>query len=71
MIVGALTFFPALSLGPIVEHYLMHHGEAVFDSFIGALELLMSHYYTSTPPVSRPEPQSLLPKKLAHVAPAV
>lgn len=24
LIVGALTFFPALSLGPIVEHYLMH-----------------------------------------------
>src|SRR5450432_1853667 len=27
MIVGALTFFPALSLGPIVEHYLMHGGK--------------------------------------------
>jgi potassium-transporting ATPase potassium-binding subunit len=26
LIVGALTFFPALSLGPIVEHYLMHNG---------------------------------------------
>ncbi len=26
-IVGALTFFPALSLGPIVEHYLMHGGK--------------------------------------------
>lgn len=25
-IVGALTFFPALSLGPIVEHFLMHEG---------------------------------------------
>ncbi len=25
-IVGALTFIPALSLGPIVEHYLMHAG---------------------------------------------
>ncbi len=25
-IVGALTFFPALSLGPVVEHYLMHNG---------------------------------------------
>ncbi|SPE30832.1 potassium translocating ATPase, subunit A [Candidatus Sulfopaludibacter sp. SbA6] len=25
-IVGALTFFPALSLGPIVEHFLMHQG---------------------------------------------
>jgi len=26
LIVGALTFFPALSLGPIVEHYLMNSG---------------------------------------------
>jgi K+-transporting ATPase ATPase A chain len=25
-IVGALTFIPALSLGPIVEHYLMQAG---------------------------------------------
>ena len=27
LIVGALTYFPALSLGPIVEHYLMHSGK--------------------------------------------
>ena len=27
VIVGALTFFPALSLGPIVEHLLMHAGQ--------------------------------------------
>jgi K+-transporting ATPase ATPase A chain len=26
VIVGALTFFPALSLGPILEHLLMHSG---------------------------------------------
>jgi K+-transporting ATPase ATPase A chain len=26
LIVGALTFFPALSLGPIVEHFLMNNG---------------------------------------------
>jgi K+-transporting ATPase ATPase A chain len=26
IVVGALTFFPALSLGPIVEHFLMHEG---------------------------------------------
>lgn len=26
VIVGVLTFFPALSLGPIVEHFLMHAG---------------------------------------------
>lgn len=28
LIVGALTFFPALSLGPIVEHLLMQKGQA-------------------------------------------
>jgi len=27
LIVGALTFFPALSLGPIVEHLLMSAGK--------------------------------------------
>ena len=27
VIIGALTFFPALSLGPIVEHFLMHEGK--------------------------------------------
>jgi K+-transporting ATPase ATPase A chain len=27
VIVGALTFFPALSLGPIVEHFLMANGQ--------------------------------------------
>jgi len=26
LIVGGLTYFPALSLGPIVEHLLMNHG---------------------------------------------
>lgn len=26
LIVGGLTFFPALSLGPIVEHFLLHSG---------------------------------------------
>jgi K+-transporting ATPase ATPase A chain len=27
LIVGALTFFPALCLGPIVEHFLMNGGK--------------------------------------------
>jgi potassium-transporting ATPase potassium-binding subunit len=27
LIVGALTYFPALSLGPIVEHFLMLNGK--------------------------------------------
>ena len=36
LIVGALTFFPALSLGPIVEHYLMHGGR-LFSMVLPAL----------------------------------
>jgi potassium-transporting ATPase potassium-binding subunit len=28
LIVGGLTHFPALSLGPVVEHFLMNHGKA-------------------------------------------
>ena len=31
LIVGALTYFPALSLGPIVEHYLMQSGRLFAD----------------------------------------
>ena len=27
VIVGVLTFFPVLSLGPIVEHFLMQQGK--------------------------------------------
>ena len=27
MLIGALTFFPALALGPIVEHFMMHAGK--------------------------------------------
>ena len=27
IVIGALTFFPAVSLGPIVEHFLMHQGK--------------------------------------------
>jgi K+-transporting ATPase ATPase A chain len=30
LIVGALTFFPALSMGPIVEHFLMINSDVVF-----------------------------------------
>lgn len=33
LLVGALTFFPALSLGPIVEHFLMHDGR-LFSSLL-------------------------------------
>ena len=27
LVIGALTFFPALSLGPLVEHFFMHEGK--------------------------------------------
>jgi K+-transporting ATPase ATPase A chain len=30
LIVGVLSFFPALSVGPIVEHFLMAHSNVVF-----------------------------------------
>jgi K+-transporting ATPase ATPase A chain len=33
VVIGALTFFPVLSLGPIVEHFLMHQ-EKVFSMVV-------------------------------------
>jgi K+-transporting ATPase ATPase A chain len=33
IVVGALTFFPALALGPLVEHFLMHQGK-LFSSLM-------------------------------------
>jgi K+-transporting ATPase ATPase A chain len=33
IVVGALTFFPALALGPLVEHLLMHQGK-LFSSLM-------------------------------------
>jgi K+-transporting ATPase ATPase A chain len=36
IVVGALTFFPALSLGPIVEHFLVRQGR-VFSMALDAL----------------------------------
>jgi K+-transporting ATPase ATPase A chain len=27
IVIGALTFFPAVSLGPLIEHFLMHEGK--------------------------------------------
>jgi K+-transporting ATPase ATPase A chain len=35
LIVGALTFFPALSLGPVVEHFLMNSGKLFSVLLIG------------------------------------
>jgi K+-transporting ATPase ATPase A chain len=36
IVVGALTFFPALSLGPIVEHFLMHQGKLLSTIFVSS-----------------------------------
>jgi K+-transporting ATPase ATPase A chain len=36
IVVGALTFFPAVSLGPIVEHFLMHDGR-LFSTIVVSL----------------------------------
>ena len=36
IVIGALTFFPALALGPIVEHFLMHQGR-VFSTLVMSL----------------------------------
>jgi len=35
IIVGALTFFPALSLGPIVEHFLLREGKLFSALWLG------------------------------------
>jgi len=34
VVVGALTFFPALSLGPIVEHFLMREGKLIATALV-------------------------------------
>jgi K+-transporting ATPase ATPase A chain len=34
IVIGALTFFPALSLGPIVEHFLMQEGKLFSTMFV-------------------------------------
>jgi K+-transporting ATPase ATPase A chain len=38
VIVGALTYFPALALGPIVEHFLMYSGK-LFAAVVGSLPI--------------------------------
>ena len=35
LIVGALTFFPALCLGPVVEHFLMNNGKLFSFLIVG------------------------------------
>ena len=39
IVIGALTFFPAVSLGPIVEHFLMRQGK-LFSSVIASFPTL-------------------------------
>jgi K+-transporting ATPase ATPase A chain len=38
IVVGALTFFPALALGPIVEHFLMRQG-TLFSTMLVSLPI--------------------------------
>ena len=73
VIVGALTFFPALSLGPIVEHYPDARRQAVL--MICSPGSGVNHAYTDHRTASRADrshpddPTSLLPKKLARSRP--
>ncbi len=76
VLVGALTFFPALALGPIVEHYLMQDGKlfAMLLNGIGAkimpTSLEQEPIATNTAPGFAPtDPGSLLPHKLARSRP--
>ena len=49
VIIAVLTYFPAVSLGPIVEHYLMHSGKLFSIDCLAARELSHAHsYYTAT-----------------------
>ena len=48
LIVGALTFFPALALGPIVEHFLMNAGIASHEP--GAAVVMPDVLTTTAPP---------------------
>ena len=61
IVVGALTFFPALSLGPIVEHFLMHQG-TLFSTIVRVVPGLE---------LSEWPPQLLMPKPAAPVAPPI
>src|SRR5262249_55675941 len=79
IVVGALTFFPALSLGPIVEHFLMHEGKLVatiVTSFPVWSQAMASParatFPPPVPPPAAPSPldqSSLIPKKLVRARP--
>ena len=75
IVIGALTFFPALSLGPIVEHFLMHQGRLFSTMFylVPGLELSHGTDNDTTPPLRFRTPQpvdtSLMPKKLVRARP--
>ena len=76
LIVGALTFFPAIALGPIVEHYLMHGGKLFSTIFVTAdyvLELRKMSTLVADPETqqnaSQDDPTSLMPRKLGRARP--
>src|SRR5271169_1198137 len=56
LIVGALTFFPALSLGPILEHLLMHAGKVFGGSRMSA-EMTMTPEITKVPSEGHENPK--------------
>src|SRR5262249_31296184 len=77
IVVGALTFFPALSLGPIVEHFLMHQGK-LFSTIVVSSAIWSSvRAAVATMPARPPAPgplapvdeSSLIPKKLVRARP--
>ena len=77
VIIAVLTYFPAVSLGPIVEHYLMHSGRlfSLIASPLGAnarSNHVHGNYQLRKPTPNTPlheDPTSLLPKKLARARP--
>ena len=48
LVVGALTFFPALALGPIVEHFFMHAGKLFSFAMFPILELTNDNDFDSS-----------------------
>ena len=53
VIVGALTFFPALSLGPILEHLLMHAGKSVLRKLWSSTQATIAKVTLGSPKIVR------------------
>src|SRR5215472_16443808 len=71
VIVAVLTYFPAVSLGPLIEHYLMHSGR-LFSVLLplGSEAMTTVTKEPAAPTHIRPaDSTSLLPKKLMRARP--